>query len=65
MTALEALRAIDPAAAADLDKRVQGWAADRFRRLHDARDKPEWADCWLELDIGTFAAFRKAGGESS
>lgn len=63
MTAIEALRTVSPREAADLERRLEQWAADAFRRSH-SKD-PLVTENRLVLDIGTFAAFRKAGGESS
>lgn len=61
MTGMEALAMIDPEAVAQLRRLMEAEAADMVRRRADKN--PLLRHCHLELDINTFAAFRRHGGD--
>jgi hypothetical protein len=60
MTAMDALRKYDPAAAARYLQMAEQWAAEHYRRYLASKNGHE-----EKLTPGEFAAFREAGGQMS
>lgn len=61
MTGMEALAMIDPEAVEQLKRLMESEAADMVRRRADKN--PLLRHCHLELDINSFASFRRHGGD--